>query len=52
MSKFLEQRRDWQLDQIVKDRDNGIISDAEAQEQILLAQERYDKARRWRDNVA
>ena len=52
MSKFRENRRDWQIGQIVKDRDNGIISDAEAQEQILLAQERYDRSKRWRTGNA
>jgi len=51
MSRFLEQRRDWQLDQIVKDRDKGLLSYAAAQEKTLEVYESYDRAKRWRDHA-
>jgi len=51
MANFLEQRRDWRIGLIIKNRDQGLISDAEADEQIQLADEIYDKARRWRENI-
>ena len=52
MSRFLEDRRDWKIDQVRADRDKGLISEPAATEQIVLINEQYDKARRWRDNVA
>ena len=52
MSNFLEQRRDWQKDMILKDLDQAKISKHEAEERLRAVDEQYDKARRWRDNVA
>jgi len=52
MSDFLEQRRDWQKDMIMQDLEQGVISKHEAAERLQAVDERYDKARRWRQNVA
>jgi hypothetical protein len=52
MKGFLEQRRDWQKDMIMQDLEQGVISKHEAEEQLQRVDERYDKARRWRDSVA
>lgn len=47
MSKFLEARRDWQISQLIAERDKGLISHDECAEQIQLADERFDNAKRW-----
>ena len=52
MSNFLEQRRDWKKDMIMQDLDQAKISKHEAEEQLQAVDQQYDKARRWRDNVA
>ena len=52
MSTFLEQRRDWKKDMIMQDFNQGVISKHEAEEQLQAVDQQYDKARRWRDNVA
>ena len=52
MSTFLEQRRDWKKDMILKDLDQAKISKHKAEERLLAVDEQYDKAKRWRDNVA
>ena len=52
MSNFLEQRRDWKKQMIMADFDEDRISKHEAEERLLAVDEQYDKAKRWRDNVA
>lgn len=51
MSIFRKIRKDWQIDQVLDRLDAGLISDAEAGEQIQLIEERFDRARRRRENI-
>lgn len=51
MSIFRKIRKDWQIDQVLDRLDAGLISDAEAGEQIQLIEERFERARRRRENI-
>lgn len=51
MTDFLEKRKDWKIDMVLNDQKKGLISHGEAGERILLIEEQYDQARRWRENI-
>ena len=52
MSDFLEKRKDWKIDMVLAERDKGLISEGETGEQILLIEEQYEIAKRWRTGNA